>query len=456
MGIKTIETPHTLDEVVDWLRAGRQFSLTRWGDGEFAALFGDDGQNCDGVKYAPDMATELRTIIESRPSYTLGRQPFHANLYTPQRKAQIEAIAGIHWADADMFHTASRNGRLKPFLKALAGRNVTIVSNRRLLNLRTFFEFELIPTPDTDAWSERHELLQHVKDNVKDGDVWLFAAGITSNWLIHHLHGLNATFIDIGSLLDPFVGENTRNYHRKVDRRQATPIHVTMATVSKRGQFAVQAVDSILSCNTRPDTFHIELNGFDEVPQWVLDRPQLTYTLRPNNIGAKAKFARLDSVHGYYLTIDDDILYPKDYIGYITDMIENYGRKAFVGFHGSTHKRTPIRSYWHDVTARYHFQAGLHQNTPCSMLGTGTLGFHTDIGLTYSVFEKGNQTDPYLSRWANINRVPQIALCRAANYIRQIAGSQDTGGEIWKSALGNDSEQTAIINDIRGYWLKFP
>jgi hypothetical protein len=440
----------TLDSIIASLNGGRTFSFSRWGDGEFAALFGDAGANCDGVKYAPDMVTELSAILRTPPNYIIGKQPYHANLYNPARIEQIEAL-GLQWANADLLHDASKAGKLKPFLKALDGHKVTIIGNPRLRKLDTFFDFDFVDVHGNDAWSQRHELLAQVPTS----GVVLFAAGITSNWLIDKVHGKGATLIDIGSLLDPFVGDRTRNYHKGVDVRQAVPIHLTMATVPRRERFARTAIESLLNCNTKADTSHIELNGYTVAPDWLEDLP-VTYTLRPDNIGAKAKLARLDGVKGYYLTVDDDIAYPRDYIGYLTDMIENYGRKAFVGFHGSTHKRTPIRSYWHDVAARYHFEAGLHQNTPCSMLGTGTLAFHTSIGLTYSVFEKGNQTDPYLSRWANNNRIAQIALCRAAGYIRQIAGSQDTGGEIWRSALGNDSEQTNVINDIRGYWLKFP
>lgn len=449
MATKITGTPTTLNDVVDCIRSKREFSLSRWGDGEFAALFGDNGQNCDGVKYAPDMVAELRAIIESRPTYTMGRQPFHPLCYTEKRKAQIEAIKGIDWADADMFHEASKQGRLKPFLKSLANRKVIIVGNKRLLGLKTFFDFSILTTPDTNAWDDRHNILKRISDTVEDGMVVLFAAGITSNWLIDKLHGKHAaTFIDVGSLLDPFVGDNTRQYHKGVDRRQSTPIHVTMATRLAREPFAIQAIDSILNCNTKADTVHIELNGYDVVPKWITDRPQLTYSLINQNIGAKAKFKRLNNVHGYYLTIDDDILYPKDYIGYMTDMIERYDRKALVGFHGTTHKTPRIKSYWHDCDRRYHFGAYVHSNIACSMLGTGTMGFHTDIGLTYDVFTQGNMTDPFLSKWAIMNRKKQIVLARSVNYLRQIDGSQDTGGEIWKKAMANDTEQTAVINSI--------
>lgn len=447
-------TPTSIDEVIHFLNYREPFSFSRWGDGEFAALFGDSGQNCDGVKYAVDMEAELWSIIDSKPTYSMGKQPYHKNLYNAKRIQQIEEL-DIDWCNADTFHDASKNGQLKPFLISLSNRKVYIIGNGRLRNLQTFFDFTFIQTPSTDAWSNREAILEQIP--IEKNSVYLFACGITSNWLIDRLHG-KATLIDIGSLLDPFAGDKTRNYHRFVNLRQATPIHVTMATTPIRSEFAKIAVDSILNCNVKPDSFHIELNGFNEVPDWVINRP-VTYTLRKENIGAKAKFARLDSVKGYYLTVDDDIEYDKSYIGHLTNWIDAYGRFSFVGIHGSTHRTPKIRSYWNDSARRYHFQGKLSSNVLCSMLGTGTLGFHTSIGLTYDVFEQGNMTDPYLSKWAILNNVKQVCLSRPDNYCKQIAKSQDTGKEIWKSAMNNDTEQTEVINSIgrvnfRNYLLR--
>ena len=451
MDTRTTETPRTLDEVINFIRAEINFSLSRWGDGEFAALFGDNGQNCDGVRYESDMEAELWTIIDSRPSYTIGRQPFHDGLYSQRRKEQIEAIEGVNWSNADMFHEASKKGELKPFLKALQYRNVLIVGNKRLAKLKTFFDFKFLAVPDSDSWSSKESILSKVSEQLTDNVVVLFACGITSNWLVDKLHEKHsATFIDIGSLLDPFVGDRTRRYHSLVNLRQSTPINVTMATVPKREKFAQIAIDSIMNCNIRPDSVHIELNGFNEVPKWVLER-DVTYTLRKENIGAKAKFARLDSAHGYYLTIDDDIQYSAGYIGHMTNMIDMYERKCLVGIHGSTHRKPKIRSYWNDAVKRYHFQGELKTNTLCSMLGTGTLGFHTSLPLCYEVFERSNMTDPYLSKWAIENNVKQICLRRNADFVKQIPMSQDTGGEIWKSAMNNDAEQTDVINSINRY-----
>lgn len=437
----------TLQEIVSKLDRKEQFAFSRWGDGEFAALFGDEGQNCDGVRYESDMVSELKKIL-SEADYYLGKQPYYPNLYTQSRIRQIEALSN-DWIDADVFHTASKKGELRPFLKALGNRDVILVGNGRLKNLDTFFEFEFIQTPSTDTWSKKEGILPTIK--VKKDTVVLFACGISANWFVHQLSG-KCTAIDVGSLFDPFVGSKTRQYHGAVSLRQATPINVTMATVPKREKYAVKAVKSILNCNVKPDSFHLELNGFSKVPKWVNELP-ITYTLRKENIGAKAKFARLNQTKGYYLTVDDDIEYPSSYIGHMTHMIDFYNREALVGIHGSTHRNPRIRSYWNDVARKFHFQSEVKQNTICSMLGTGTLGFHTSIGLSFEVFEKGNQTDPYLSKWAIENGVKQIVLARKANYVKQINGSQDTGGEIWKSAMEKDTEQTAVINSINS--IKF-
>jgi len=438
------------DSIISAIKEGKHFSLSRWGDGEFAALFGDSGANCDGVVYENDMRNELESILSKQPHYNIGKQPYHANLYTKQRIAQIDGL-GRKWVNADVLHDASKENKLRPFLQALKGKDVTIIGNAQFRKLETVFEFNHIEIDGTKAWQDRHEILSKVPQS----GVVLFACGITSNWLIDKSHNGKRTLIDIGSLLDPFCGNNSRKYHNVVSKAQATPIHVTMATVPIREKFAIQSVKSLLKNTWIPDTFHLELNGFSEVPKWVTELP-ITYTLRPENIGAKAKFARLKDCKGYYLTVDDDIEYPSSYIYELVRNIELTGNKSICGYHGSTHKILPIKSYWKDVARKFHFADGLKRRALCSMLGTGTMGFHTSIMLSYAVFEKGNQTDPYLSKWCISKGIKQIAVDRPIAYLKQIKGSQDTGKEIWRSAMNNDTEQTKVINSIdRTTFIKY-
>jgi hypothetical protein len=58
-----------------------------------------------------------------------------------------------------------------------------------------------------------------VEDRIKsypDDTVFLFAASIMSNPVIYNSPKINCTFIDIGSLFEPYVGLQNRSYHKEV------------------------------------------------------------------------------------------------------------------------------------------------------------------------------------------------------------------------------------------------
>jgi hypothetical protein len=76
----------------------------------------------------------------------------------------------------------------------------------------------------------------------------------------------------------------------------------------------------------------------------------------------------------YYLTIDDDIIYPTDYVDQITSDIDHYG--TIITYHGRILKQ-PIKRYYqgHDL---YDFRHGYDKALFVDVGGTGVMGFRTD------------------------------------------------------------------------------
>jgi hypothetical protein len=55
-----------------------------------------------------------------------------------------------------------------------------------------------------------------------------------------------------------------------------------------------------------------------------------------NSLGDAIKFAKVHETYtyDYYISADDDLYYPKDYVQSRIDRIEKYDRKVIVGTHG--------------------------------------------------------------------------------------------------------------------------
>ncbi|MEF8811131.1 MAG: hypothetical protein V5A47_09435, partial [Bacteroidales bacterium] len=59
-------------DLIDNLIDREPFAFARYGDGEWNAIFGKDGTNCDGHEYYEDMGKRLADIVRSNPSYLMG------------------------------------------------------------------------------------------------------------------------------------------------------------------------------------------------------------------------------------------------------------------------------------------------------------------------------------------------------------------------------------------------
>lgn len=224
------------DTFLSYLREGKPFSFSRWGDGELNSLLKIDGDgyaNTDGHKYFDDMGEALASILISKPQYFLGRQRFgFEERYPEQINAFMETydLGALNWVNADLFHHASIKGHFEQFFDVLVKRDgpVILVGPDYLKDLGRFFNVH-VSVPEKNCWLERERIIESVRFNLLGlktngiGAIVLFVAGMPANYMVDVLHkefGEVHTFLDIGSVLDPYVGKTTRGYHRKIVERE--------------------------------------------------------------------------------------------------------------------------------------------------------------------------------------------------------------------------------------------
>lgn len=123
-----------------------------------------------------------------------------------------------------------------------------------------------------------------------------------------------------------------------------------------------------------------------------------------------------------YLSADDDILYPRDYVQAILAGLEEH-KKAAVGFHGSTF-HAPIQSYESDRTVT-RFEQGCAAAHPVHMLGTGAAAFDSRT-LRFDVrrWPHANMSDLYFALACAEARAAMICLARPPFFLRALASGQ--------------------------------
>lgn len=205
-----------------FLKKKKPFSFSRFGDGEWNAVFDKKGHNCDKHPYYPDMNEALRRVLKTyknQPNYFLALQRYSRK----RRGNDIRKFLGkrkIRWHNADCMHDASHAGDMQEFFKALKTRIVVLVGPGYLEKFKPKDFF--IQVPDKNCWLEKDRIVKEVEEVLEDAYnnmVVLFAASMAANVMVDELYkkyGNRHTFIDVGSVLDPYVGVVTRGYHNQI------------------------------------------------------------------------------------------------------------------------------------------------------------------------------------------------------------------------------------------------
>ena len=206
----------------------------------------------------------------------------------------------------------------------------------------------------------------------------------------------------------------------------------------------VSLLKTIESIYNQCDIINIFLNNYEEIPQELYDE-KINITITNNELGDSYKFSNLLTSNGYYLTIDDDLIYSKNYVEFLISKIEEYKRKCIITFHGRSFSEFPIKSYYRDKSKKvYHFNETLKNDVKVQFGGTGVMGFHTDlfkIGVEY--FEHPNMADVWIGKYANENGIQIICSQHDNNLIHQ----QVTIDSIRNQQTYVDNRQTKIVND---------
>jgi FkbM family methyltransferase len=197
-------------------------------------------------------------------------------------------------------------------------------------------------------------------------------------------------------------------------------VTAAFATYPGRRDIAPDVIDSLAP---QVDKLFVYLNNYDDVPPFIRDSPhrdRIVFILDPaSQLRAAAKFNWLESVSGYHLICDDDIIYPPDYARRMVAAIDKYDRKAILGVHGVIFERE-LNDARDSRRSVFKFPDELGDDTPVHFLGTGTVALHTSVlegmDLTdFAAYPIAN--DEILAVSAKDAGVPMVCINRGAQWL---------------------------------------
>lgn len=125
--------------------------------------------------------------------------------------------------------------------------------------------------------------------------------------------------------------------------------------------------------------------------------------------GDAGKFYWSGTIRGWHIVVDDDVLYPPDFVKTLVEGAERYGRRCAVGFHGAT-LTEPFRSYYKCREVK-HFALEVRRDTPVHILASNSLCYHSStIKVHRDDFKHPNMGDIWFGLLAQQQRIPLITL----------------------------------------------
>jgi len=207
----------TVLEMSEMLKEGKPFSFTRYGDGEWKAILGYSGKNCDGHEYSAELMQGLRKAVANKSGIKFGMQSMAMRLFSVQIENYLDIMKINHqWYHSDLLHRANLAGRLFPFMQGLNVNRVCFVGPGHLKKAG-IRHAEYVEVLSKNCYTKVDGVFKRICTHLKKCNVVLFSASMMSDVLIDRLYpicGDKVTMINCGSMWDGYVGMRSRSFVR--------------------------------------------------------------------------------------------------------------------------------------------------------------------------------------------------------------------------------------------------
>ena len=228
------------------------------------------------------------------------------------------------------------------------------------------------------------------------------------------------------------------------------PRAATIATMASRVETFQQVLPVI---HAQVDHVFVYLDGYDAVPGFLQDFDRIS-VYRAEEVGdlhCSSRFLCLQHLDTptVVVSVDDDIIYPPDYVDRLVEALHQAEGLALVGVHGRIF-RPPHRSYVHDAAA-FQFAQELVKPTHVHELGMGTSAFvSSQFDIDPRQWDRFDMDDIVAAIEAQRRGLPRIAVARPAGWMKVLARRQPDS--LWMKAQMDDTEHSRRMRALLGLY----
>lgn len=233
---------------------------------------------------------------------------------------------------------------------------------------------------------------------------------------------------------------------KEITTKSNDSVTVFMATYPGGFDNVGNAVRSLLQQSLAIGKLVLHVNSTRRPPRLPKD-PRLVVHLSDENHADNGKFVHMAGTKGYILTADDDINYPPNYVERMIREVDVHERKALVGVHGATLPYGPPFSRWSQYSSmrRSHVFGVEHgSRIPVDIIGTGTMAFHSDIGLPLAAdMDTLRMVDLHVAVWASTMGNPMHMVPRPRNWMVEFEAPDEE--RIWQQTKQDKTLQHEML-----------
>jgi hypothetical protein len=227
-------------------------------------------------------------------------------------------------------------------------------------------------------------------------------------------------------------------------------VKASIATMYSRITQAKQAIKSL--CKQVNEVYVVlnVMNDDTNVVEWSNEiaaiSPNVHCIVSDNTLGDAERYLPVDQ-DAIWLTCDDDLIYPKDYVKLLRKALHSYG--GIVTFHGKRYLTGSIVTFSapgygnvYNFRCLYTEQQDMILHVP----GSGVMMWDgREVDLRYQHFQRKNMADIEVGRIALDQGVQVSGIAHGDWWIRY---NQPDDQTIWEQTYGNDQEQTKQVKLI--------
>ena len=196
------------------------------------------------------------------------------------------------------------------------------------------------------------------------------------------------------------------------------------------------------------DRLYVYLDGHERLPDFARHEKIIPISVAEMpGMRSSGKFLGLlrEQEPCVYVTFDDDIRYPANYVDTLVAALARFSGRVMAGVQGSLF-RVPFNSFSQDVEVCT-LSTGLSNDVRVDMLGTGTSALvSSTLPIDPRRWPEKDIDDLMASLDAERLQIPRVAIAREPKFLVPLA--EDQADSLWVAARRDDTRQTMYMREL--------